>query len=56
MKGGIKKKIDDIKNDLIEQLSEIEARVDFDEDFSDFNYNNFSKSNKKIKEKIEILL
>ena len=43
VKGEIKKKIDDIKNDLIEQLSEIEARVDFEEDFSDFNYHNFSK-------------
>ena len=56
VKGEIKKKIDVIKNDLIEQLSEIEARVDFDEDFSDFNYNDFSRSIKNIKEKIEILL
>ena len=43
VKGEIKRKIDDIKNDLIEQLSEIEARVDFEEDFSDFNYLNFSE-------------
>ncbi len=56
IKGEIKKKIDSIKNDLIEQLSEIEARVDFDEDFSDFNYHDFSKSIKKIKEKIGILI
>ncbi len=54
--GEIKKKIDGIKNDLIEQLSEIEARVDFEEDFSDFNYHDFSKSIKKIKEKIVTLI
>ncbi len=56
VKGKIKNKIDEIKNDLIEQLSEIEARVDFDEDFSEFNYNQFSNNIKNIKEKIEILL
>ncbi|ABM71427.1 putative thiophen / furan oxidation protein [Prochlorococcus marinus str. MIT 9515] len=56
VKGEIKKKIDVIKNDLIEQLSEIEARVDFEEDFSDFNYHDFSRSIKNIKEKIEILI
>ena len=42
VKEQIKKKIDIIKNDLIEQLSEIEARVDFEEDFSEFNYNDFA--------------
>lgn len=56
VRGEIKKKIDIIKNDLIEQLSEIEARVDFDEDFSEFNYNDFSRNIKNIKEKIEILI
>ena len=56
VKGEIKKKIDIIKNDLIEQLSEIEARVDFEEDFSEFNYHNFSRNIKTIKEKIEILI
>ena len=56
VKGEIKKKIDIIKNDLIEQLSEIEARVDFEEDFSEFNYNDFSRNIKIIKEKIEILI
>ena len=56
VKGEIKKKIDNIKKDLIDQLSEIEARVDFEEDFSDFQYNDFSKRIKKIKEKIEILI
>ena len=35
VQGEIKKKIDDIKNDLINQLCEIEARVDFEEDFTD---------------------
>ena len=56
VQGEIKKKIDGIKNDLIDQLSEIEARVDFEEDFSDFNYDYFSKSIKNIKEKIAILI
>ena len=56
VKGEIKKKIDNIKRDLIDQLSEIEARVDFEEDFSDFNYHDFSKRIKNIKEKIEILI
>ena len=56
LKGEIKKTIDGIKNDLIEQLSEIEARVDFEEDFSDFNYHDFSKKINNIKEKIEVLI
>ena len=56
VKGEIKKKIDIIRNDLIEQLSEIEARVDFEEDFSEFNYHEFSRNIKIIKEKIEILI
>tara|TARA_B100000579_G_scaffold146555_1_gene118923 strand:+ start:462 stop:1844 length:1383 start_codon:yes stop_codon:yes gene_type:complete len=56
IKGDIKKKIDVIKNDLIDQLSEIEARVDFEEDFSDFDYYKFSKGIKNIKEKIEIII
>ena len=51
VKGEIKKKIDIIKNDLIEQLSEIEARVDFEEDFSEFNYHNFSLNINNVKEK-----
>ena len=56
VKGEIKKKIDFLKNDLIDQLSEIEARVDFDEDFSDFNYDDFSKNIEHIKEQIKILI
>ena len=56
IKGDIKKKIDIIKNDLIQQLSEIEARVDFEEDFSDFSYDDFSNNIKNIKEKIEIII
>ena len=43
LKGGIKEKIDIIKNDLINELSEIEARVDFEEDFADFDHQNFEK-------------
>ncbi len=56
VQGEIKKKIDDIKNDLINELCEIEARVDFEEDFTDFDYNKSLKNIKKVKEKIELLI
>ena len=56
VQGEIKKKIDDIKNDLINQLCEIEARVDFEEDFTDFDYTKYLKNIKKVKEKIELLI
>ena len=56
VKGEIKKNIACIKNALINQLSEIEARVDFEEDFSDFDYLNFDKNIKNIKQDIEILI
>jgi len=56
VQGEIKKKIDDIKNDLINQLSEIEARVDFEEDFTDFDYTKYLKNIKKVKEKIKLLI
>ncbi len=54
--GEIKKKIDDIKNDLINELCEIEARVDFEEDFEDFDYNKYQKNINKVKDKIELLI
>ncbi len=56
LQGEIKKKIDDIKNDLINELCEIEARVDFEEEFKDFDYAKYQKNIKKIKEKIEFLI
>jgi len=56
VQGEIKKKIDDIKNDLINELCEIEARVDFEEDLSDFDYSKYLKNIKKVKEKIELLI
>jgi len=56
IQGEIKKKINDIKNDLINQLCEIEARVDFEEDFKDFDYTKYLKNIKKVKEKIELLI
>ena len=56
VQGEIKKKIDIIKSDLINQLSEIEARVDFEEDFTDFNYIKCLKSIANIKEKITTLI
>ena len=56
IQGEIKKKIDNIKNDLINELCEIEARVDFDEDFTDFDYNKYCKNINKVKEKIKSLI
>jgi len=56
IQGEIKKTINDIKNDLLNQLCEIEARVDFEEDFKDFDYTKYQKNIKKVKEKIELLI
>ncbi len=56
VQGEIKKKIDDIKNDLINELCEIEARVDFEEDFRDFDYTKYLKNIKKVKDKIKLLI
>ncbi|MBO6959531.1 MAG: tRNA uridine-5-carboxymethylaminomethyl(34) synthesis GTPase MnmE [Prochlorococcus marinus CUG1438] len=56
VQGEIKKKIDDIKYDLINQLCEIEARVDFEEDFTSFDYAKYLKNIKKVKKKIESLI
>ncbi|MBK16746.1 MAG: tRNA uridine-5-carboxymethylaminomethyl(34) synthesis GTPase MnmE [Prochlorococcus sp. SP3034] len=52
VKGEISKKISSIKSKLIEQLSEIEARVDFDEEFTDFNYSDFENNINKIKNEL----
>ena len=49
VKGLINKKISQIKAELINELSEIEARVDFEEEFIDFNYYNFANNINKIK-------
>ena len=56
LNGQITKKINIIKNDLIDQLSEIEARVDFEEDFAEFDYLKFSKNIYDIKENIKSLI
>jgi len=56
IQGLIKEKISIIKNNLIELLAEIEARVDFDEDFKDFDYRKFEKGLKKIKSEISSLI
>ena len=49
VKGEIKKKISLIKTKLLNELSEIEARVDFEEEFTDFNYFDFGKNINQIK-------
>ena len=54
--GELNKQINLIKNSLINQLAEIEARVDFDEDFEEFDYEKFSKDLNIIKEKINNLI
>ena len=56
VQGLIKEKISIIKSNLIDQLAEIEARVDFEEDFKDFNYLKFEKDLNKIKKEISSLI
>tara|TARA_A100001388_G_C28762134_1_gene498431 strand:+ start:692 stop:2074 length:1383 start_codon:yes stop_codon:yes gene_type:complete len=56
LQGEIKKKINIIKNDLINELSEIEARVDFEEDFKEFDYKKYFKNIEKVKGKIKTLI
>ena len=56
VRGLINKKITNIQSQLINQLSEIEARVDFDEEFTDFNYSDFSNNINQIKEDLKILI
>ena len=56
VQGEIKKKVSDIKESLIDQLSEIEARIDFEEDIIKFDYEKFSTNINKIKVKIENII
>ena len=56
IQGKLNNQIKLIKNSLIDQLAEIEARVDFDEDFKEFDYDKFSKDLNIIKEKINYLI
>jgi len=56
IQGELNNQINLIKNSLIDQLAEIEARVDFEEDFQEFDYEKFSKDLNKIKEKINYLI
>ena len=56
IKGEISKKISFIKTKLIDQLSEIEARVDFEEDFTDFNYFEFENNINQIKNELNYLI
>ncbi len=56
IQGEVNNQINLIKNSLIDQLAEIEARVDFEEDFQEFDYDKFSKDLNIIKEKINYLI
>ena len=56
VKGLINKKISELKNKLINELAEIEARIDFEEEFIDFNYTNFSNNINKIKIELKNLI
>ena len=56
IQGELNNQINHIKNSLINQLAEIEARVDFDEDFQEFNYDKFSRDLNIVKEKINYLI
>jgi len=56
IQGELNFQINLIKNSLIDQLAEIEARVDFEEDLHEFDYEKFSANLKIIKEKISYLI
>ena len=56
IQGELNKQINLIKKSLIDQLAEIEARVDFEEDFQEFDYKKFSNDLNIIKEKIKYLI
>ena len=56
IQGELKNKICILKNKLIDQLAEIEARLDFDEDFPEFDYSEFSNNIKIIKNEIKELI
>jgi len=56
IQGELNNHINHIKKSLIDQLAEIEARVDFEEDFEEFDYDKFSKDLNIIKEKINYLI
>jgi len=56
VQGEIKKRIGIIKDDLINELSEIEARVDFEEDFTDFDSLKYISNIERIKQKIRELI
>ncbi len=56
IQGEVSNKINKIKDLLIAQLAEIEARVDFDEDFHEFNYAEFSRELESTKKRIVNLI
>ena len=56
VKGLINSRISTLKNKLINQLAEIEARVDFEEEFIDFNYSDCSKKINLIKNDLKNLI
>ena len=56
VKGLINKKISNIKIKLINELSEIEARVDFEEEFTEFNYSECSNRINTIKNDLKNLI
>ncbi len=56
IQGEVKNKINLIKDALINQLAEIEARVDFDEDFIEFDYAKFGRDLNLIKNQINNLI
>jgi len=56
VKGEVRKHINELKNQLIDQLAEVEARVDFEEDIGEFSYSKFAENIKRIKHKISLLI
>lgn len=56
VRGSIKNNISKIREKIINQLAEIEARIDFEEDFKEFEFKKFSKNIASIKDEINKLI
>ena len=57
LEGSLSKKINEIRNILLEMIAHVEVSIDFpDEDIEDITYHDLEKSGYRVKEEIEMLL
>lgn len=57
LEGSLSRKINEIRNILLEMIAHVEVSIDFpDEDIEEVTYEDLEKSGNKVKEEIEILL